>query len=285
MQSNFRSKLQDIINSSFSEKLLNKSQTNLLIYPESTINNGLKTSYSSSKYNNLSSNYYSKNTENFKDKLNRSYTELGIIRKPKNDSSNKKYIFDNIDNSISYYFGNDYINDFDYENVFNNINRRNKKETNNILHGNIINNNLFNINKLNCNKLKRQNSSNNFQLRKKIYNFTNELRYNSNLNTLLLNKPISRVNKNIGTYSSPFSNGRTNNLIKGNKISKLFNYDTNSLFKNQNFTSFDSFGSYYNNNRKINNLILKNDKNYEVNQYLNGFNINNYKGRNIYKNY
>ena len=94
------------------------------------------------------------------------------------------------------------------------------------------------------NILKRQNSSNNFQLRKKIYNFTNELRYNSNLNTLLLNKPISRVNKNIGTYSSPFSNGRTNNLIKGNKISKLFNYGSNYSFKNPNFNSFDSFGTF-----------------------------------------
>ena len=84
MQSNFRSKLQDIINSSFSEKILNKSQSNLLIYPESNINNELKTSYSLPKYNNLSSNYYSTSNENFKDKLNRSYTELGIIRKPKN---------------------------------------------------------------------------------------------------------------------------------------------------------------------------------------------------------
>ena len=285
MKSNFRSKLQDIINSSFSEKILNKSQSNLLIYPESTINNGLKTSYSSPKYNNLSSNYYSKSSENFKDKLNRSYTELGIIRKPKNDSSNKKYIFDNIDNSISYYFGNDYINDFNYENVFNNINRRNKRETNSILQGNNLNSNLFNNNKKSYNILKRQNSSNNFQLRKKIFNFTNELRQNSNLNNLLLNKPISRVNKNIGTYTSPFSNGRINNLIKGNKISKLFNHDPNSLYKNHNFTSFDSFGSFYNNNRKINNLILKNDKNYEIKQYLNGFNMNNYKGRNIYKNY
>ena len=285
MKSNFRSKLQDIINSSFSEKILNKSQSNLLIYPKSNINNELKTSYSLPKYNNLSSNYYSTSNENFKDKLNRSYTELGIIRKPKNDSSNKKYIFDNIDNSISYYFGNDYKNDFNYENVFNNINRRNKRETNNILHGNNNNNDLFNTNKISNNILKRQNSSNNFQLRKKIFNFTNELRQNSNLNYLLLNKPISRVNKNIGTYSSPFSNGRINNLIKGNKISKLFNYGSNYSFKNPNFNSFDSFGNFFNNNRKINNLILKNDKNYEVNQYLNGFNINNYKGRNIYKNY
>ena len=296
MNSYFRSTLNDIINSSYSEKRLTKSKSNnLLTNPH--LEKRLKTSYSTPKYNNVINSYnYISNKENIQDKLNRSFTELGIVRKPKINSSNKKSIFDNINNTIYNYFGQNYKQYVDYENILNNINRKNKKEINNIL----FRNNRYNIglnDKENClytlnNKnnyfLKRENTlnGNTFQIKKKIFYYTNEIRDNSNPNTSLLNRPISTFKKNISSYSSPFYNGRVNNLVKG-EISKLFDYNNSKTFFDG-IRTFDFFGNNFYKKNKYNNFGLKktNFNNREINNYLRGFNYNNNnKGRNVFKDF
>ena len=72
MKTNFRSKLHDIINTSFSENTLNKSQKNILLDTDPYLNKRIKTSSSTPKYKNiLNSNNFktSSNKENIQDML------------------------------------------------------------------------------------------------------------------------------------------------------------------------------------------------------------------------
>ena len=109
---------------------------------------------------------------------------------------------------------------------------------------------------------------------KKIFYYTNEIRDNSNPNTSLLNRPISTIKKNISSYSSPFYNGRVNNLVKG-EISKLFDYNNSKTFFDD-IRTFDFFGNNFYKKNKYNNFGLKKDNfnNREINNYLRGFNYN-----------
>ena len=109
---------------------------------------------------------------------------------------------------------------------------------------------------------------------KKIFYYTNEIRDNSNPNTSLLNRPISIMQQNISSYSSPFYNSRANNLVKG-EISKLFDYNNWKTFFDG-IRTFVFFGNNFYKKNKYNNFGLKKDNfnNREINNYLRGFNYN-----------
>ena len=162
MEKTFKTKIYDIFNSSFTEKIINKSQNNILTETDLYIEKRLKKSNSNSKYNKIleESNFKNSasNKENIQDLLNKSFGELGI-KKKSNYKETKNY-FDNISNSTFNYFGNNYyINDMNYNNIFNNINKRNKKKKKEILLGRNKSKetNLFNNNK----------KDNSYQLKKK----------------------------------------------------------------------------------------------------------------------
>ena len=216
MEKTFKTKIYDIFNSSFTEKIINKSQNNILTETDLYIEKRLKKSNSNSKYNKIleESNFKNSasNKENIQDLLNKSFGELRI-KKKSNYKETKNY-FDNISNSTFNYFGNNYyINDINYNNIFNNINKRNKKKKKEILLGRNKSKetNLFNNNK----------KDNSYQLKKKIFNLTNEIKTDSNINyKSYINKPISNL-ENYNYYNTIISERKMNNLTKGD-VSKLY---------------------------------------------------------------
>jgi hypothetical protein len=283
MKTNFRSKLHDIINTSFSENTLNKSQKNILLDTDPYLNKRIKTSSSTPKYKNiLNSNNFkiSSNKENIQDMLNRSFTELGIKRKTKVDSSSKKSIFDDVHNDTIDFIGENTLKkNYDYDSIIHNIKINNRKKTKNFLLG-MNNNNEFNSKYYNNNNkiITNKNSfSNNYQLKKKIFNFANELKNEYNYNSLsFVNKPVSTI-QNDFSYSSPFNNGRINNLTKGNNISKIYDNDNslqlNNRSVNKNKTIDVGFNNSRNHNKYFSNYNLKKEKKEDLIEYMKGFNL------------
>ena len=313
MKTNFRSKLHDIINTSFSENTLNKSQKNIFLETDSYLDKRIKTSNSQPKYNNILNSYnynnLNSNKENIQDMLNRSYSELGIKRKIKVDSSSKKSIFDDIQNDTIDFIGErNSTKPFNYESIIHNIKKNNKKKTKNILLGinnndsnftyhktnyninNNINNNYNNSYKNNIysNKIlfTPKNSINNYQLKKKIFNFANELKNDFNSNSIsYINRPVTTIQNNFITYSSPFNNGRTNNLTKGNNISKIYDNDNSFQLNNRNINKNKTidvgFINSRNQNKYFSNYNLKKEKKEDLIEYMKGFN---YGRKNIINN-
>ena len=85
MEKTFKTKIYDIFNSSFTEKIINKSQNNILTETDLCIEKRLKKSNSNSKYNKIleESNFKNSasNKENIQDLLNKSFGELRIKKK------------------------------------------------------------------------------------------------------------------------------------------------------------------------------------------------------------
>ena len=310
MKTNFRSKLHDIINTSFSENTLNKSQKNMFLETDSYLDKRIKTSNSQPKYKNILNsfnyNYSNSNKENIQDMLNRSYSELGIKRKIKVDSSSKKSIFDDIQNDTIDFIGErNSTKPFNYDSIIHNIKKNNRKKTKNILLG--INNNDCNITYQNTNNNNNnnhynntynnniysnkvlfipKNPINNYQLKKKIFNFANELKNDFYSNSIsYINRPISTVQNNFITYSSPFNNGRINNLTKGNNISKIYDNDNslklNNISINKNKTIDVGFNNSKNHNKYFSKYNLKKEKKEDLIEYMKGFN---YGRKNIINN-
>jgi hypothetical protein len=293
MKTNFRSKLHDIINTSFSENTLNKSQKNIFLETDSYLDKRIKTSNSQPKYNNILNSYnynnLNSNKENIQDMLNRSFTELGIKRKPKVDSSSKKSIFDDVHNDTIDFIGENTLKkNYDYDSIIHNIKINNRKKTKNFLLG-MNNNNEFNSKYYNNNNkiITNKNSfSNNYQLKKKIFNFANELKNDFNSNSIsYINRPVTTIQNNFITYSSPFNNGRTNNLTKGNNISKIYDNDNslqlNNRSVNKNKTIDVGFNNSRNHNKYFSNYNLKKEKKEDLIEYMKGFN---YGRKNIINN-
>jgi hypothetical protein len=286
MKTNFRSKLHDIINTSFSENTLNKSQKNILLDTDPYLNKRIKTSSSTPKYKNiLNSNNFktSSNKENIQDMLNRSFTELGIKRKPKVDSSSKKSIFDDVHNDTIDFIGENTLKkNYDYDSIIHNIKINNRKKTKNFLLG-MNNNNEFNSKYYNNNNkiITNKNSfSNNYQLKKKIFNFANELKNEYNYNSLsFVNKPVSTI-QNDFSYSSPFNNGRINNLTKGKYISNLFNND-NLYQKNHRNNKIIGFNKDMKHNKHYSSYNLNKEKKEDLLEYMEGFS---YQRKNMFNN-
>ena len=301
MKTNFRSKLHDIINTSFSENTLNKSQKNIFIETDSYLDKKIKTSNSQPKYKNILNSYNynnsNSNKENIQDILNRSFSELGIKRKQKIDTSSKKSIFDDIQNDTIDYIGErNSTKSFNYESIIHNIKKNNRKKTKNILLG--FNNNDFNFSYQNSNYNNNnnynntynnniysnkvlfipKNSNNNYQLKKKLFNFANELKNEFNSNSVsYINRPVSTIQNNFITYSSPFNNGRINNLTKGNNISKIYDNDNslqlNNRSVNKNKTIDVGLNNSRNHNKYFSNYNLKKEKKEDLIEYMKGFNL------------
>ncbi len=301
MKTNFRSKLHDIINTSFSENTLNKSQKNIFIETDSYLDKKIKTSNSQPKYKNILNSYNynnsNSNKENIQDILNRSFSELGIKRKQKIDTSSKKSIFDDIQNDTIDFIGErNSTKPFNYESIIHNIKKNNRKKTKNILLG--FNNNDFNFSYQNSNYNNNnnynntynnniysnkvlfipKNSNNNYQLKKKLFNFANELKNEFNSNSVsYINRPVSTIQNNFITYSSPFNNGRINNLTKGNNISKIYDNDNslqlNNRSVNKNKTIDVGFNNSRNHNKYFSNYNLKKEKKEDLIEYMKGFNL------------
>lgn len=286
MKTNFRSKLHDIINTSFSENTLNKSQKNILLDTDPYLNKRIKTSSSTPKYKNiLNSNNFktSSNKENIQDMLNRSFTELGIKRKPKVDSSSKKSIFDDVHNDTIDFIGENTLKkNYDYDSIIHNIKINNRKKTKNFLLGMNINNEFNSKYYKNNNKIitNKNSFSNNYQLKKKIFNFANELKNEYNYNSLsFVNKPVSTI-QNDFSYSSPFNNGRINNLTKGKYISNLFNND-NSYQKNHRNNKIIGFNKDMKHNKHYSSYNLNKEKKEDLLEYMEGFS---YQRKNMFNN-
>ena len=302
MKTNFRSKLHDIINTSFSENTLNKSQKNIFLETDSYLDKRIKTSNSQPKYKNILNsfnyNYSNSNKENIQDMLNRSFSELGIKRKKKVDTLSKKSIFDDIQNDTIDFIGErNSTKSFNYDSIIHNIKKNNRKKTKNILLG--INNNDCNITYQNTNNNNNnnhynntynnniysnkvlfipKNPINNYQLKKKIFNFANELKNDFYSNSIsYINRPISTVQNNFITYSSPFNNGRINNLTKGNNISKIYDNDNslqlNNRSVNKNKTIDVGLNNSKNHNKYFSNYNLKKEKKEDLIEYMKGFNV------------
>jgi hypothetical protein len=301
MKTNFRSKLHDIINTSFSENTLNKSQKNIFIETDSYLDKKIKTSNSQPKYKNILNSYNynnsNSNKENIQDILNRSFSELGIKRKQKIDTSSKKSIFDDIQNDTIDFIGErNSTKSFNYESIIHNIKKNNRKKTKNILLG--FNNNDFNFSYQNSNYNNNnnynntynnniysnkvlfipKNSNNNYQLKKKLFNFANELKNEFNSNSVsYINRPVSTIQNNFITYSSPFNNGRINNLTKGNNISKIYDNDNslqlNNRSVNKNKTIDVGLNNSRNHNKYFSNYNLKKEKKEDLIEYMKGFNL------------
>ena len=301
MKTNFRSKLHDIINTSFSENTLNKSQKNIFIETDSYLDKKIKTSNSQPKYKNILNsfnyNYSNSNKENIQDMLNRSFSELGIKRKKKVDTLSKKSIFDDIQNDTIDFIGErNSTKSFNYESIIHNIKKNNRKKTKNILLG--FNNNDFNFSYQNSNYNNNnnynntynnniysnkvlfipKNSNNNYQLKKKLFNFANELKNEFNSNSVsYINRPVSTIQNNFITYSSPFNNGRINNLTKGNNISKIYDNDNslqlNNRSVNKNKTIDVGLNNSRNHNKYFSNYNLKKEKKEDLIEYMKGFNL------------
>ena len=287
MKTNFRSKLHDIINTSFSENTLNKSQKNIFLETDSYLDKRIKTSNSQPKYNNILNSYnynnLNSNKENIQDMLNRSFTELGIKRKPKVDSSSKKSIFDDVHNDTIDFIGENTLKkNYDYDSIIHNIKINNRKKTKNFLLG-MNNNNEFNSKYYNNNNkiITNKNSfSNNYQLKKKIFNFANELKNEYNYNSLsFVNKPVSTI-QNDFSYSSPFNNGRINNLTKGKYISNLFNND-NLYQKNHRNNKIIGFNKDMKHNKHYSSYNLNKEKKEDLLEYMEGFS---YQRKNMFNN-
>ena len=301
MKTNFRSKLHDIINTSFSENTLNKSQKNIFIETDSYLDKKIKTSNSQPKYKNILNSYNynnsNSNKENIQDILNRSFSELGIKRKQKIDTSSKKSIFDDIQNDTIDFIGErNSTKSFNYESIIHNIKKNNRKKTKNILLG--FNNNDFNFSYQNSNYNNNnnynntynnniysnkvlfipKNSNNNYQLKKKLFNFANELKNEFNSNSVsYINRPVTTIQNNFITYSSPFNNGRINNLTKGNNISKIYDNDNslqlNNRSVNKNKTIDVGLNNSRNHNKYFSNYNLKKEKKEDLIEYMKGFNL------------
>ena len=301
MKTNFRSKLHDIINTSFSENTLNKSQKNIFIETDSYLDKKIKTSNSQPKYKNILNSYNynnsNSNKENIQDILNRSFSELGIKRKQKIDTSSKKSIFDDIQNDTIDFIGErNSTKSFNYESIIHNIKKNNRKKIKNILLG--FNNNDFNFSYQNSNYNNNnnynntynnniysnkvlfipKNSNNNYQLKKKLFNFANELKNEFNSNSVsYINRPVSTIQNNFITYSSPFNNGRINNLTKGNNISKIYDNDNslqlNNRSVNKNKTIDVGLNNSRNHNKYFSNYNLKKEKKEDLIEYMKGFNL------------
>ena len=111
-----------------------------------------------------------------------------------------------------------------------------------------------------------------------LFNFANELKNEFNSNSVsYINRPVSTIQNNFITYSSPFNNGRINNLTKGNNISKIYDNDNslqlNNRSVNKNKTIDVGLNNSRNHNKYFSNYNLKKEKKEDLIEYMKGFNL------------
>jgi hypothetical protein len=241
MNAKVKSKLLDIFNSSFSENNnLNKSQNNITLDAD-ILERKIKNSSSLPKFPQYNYVNRSLKKDKIKDILNKSLTELGF-----SNSRNTKSYFDNINTTTEKYFGGKkqivvIHKEFDYDNFINKMDEKRKKNNNDIFnYNNEFNNNNI-INKYSIRKNNNNNNNNtniNNNLRKKICAFVNELQIENPLKgKSIMNRPMTSFdnNYNNGNYSSPFYQGRINNLTRSN-FSNVFNFNPSSSSNKFNYS-------------------------------------------------
>ena len=214
MNSNFKSKVENLINSNFSNTRNEGCRKNLF-----NLNfRSLRNSYSSSKLRTISYDNNNNNTDkkqNNKDTISNYQIDFSL------QSTNNKY-----------------------DNNYKEKKLRKNNSLKNIVFSNKMNNNFkINLDTLNReinnsfnpynkpNKFKYKNNGKN--IKEKIFDFTNELKTNNSF----VNRPITNYsnNLNLNEYLSPLNKGKIKNLSRGKSITNLFNDNKNDFFKQ--FTS------------------------------------------------
>ena len=235
MNSNFKSKVENLINSNFSNTRNEGCRKNLF-----NLNfRSLRNSYSSSKLRTISYDNNNNNTDkkqNNKDtisnyqidfslqSINNKYDNNYKEKKLRKNNSLKNIVFSNKMNN-NFKINLDTLNR-EINNSFNPYNKPNKF--------NIGNSNQEDIHhKIEdlTNELKKKNNGKN--IKEKIFDFTNELKTNNSF----VNRPITNYsnNLNLNEYLSPLNKGKIKNLSRGKSITNLFNDNKNDFFKQ--FTS------------------------------------------------
>ncbi len=240
MNAKVKSKLLDIFNSSFTENNnLNKSQNNITLDTD-ILERKIKNSSSLPKFPQYNYVNRSLKKDKIKDILNKSLTELGF-----SNSRNTKSYFDNINTTTEKYFGGKKQivvthKEFDYNNFINKMDEKRKKNNNDIFNYNneFNNNNIINKYSIRKNNNNNNNTNINNNLRKKICAFVNELQIENPLKgKSIMNRPMATFdnNYNNGNYSSPFYQGRINNLTRSN-FSNVFNFNPSSSSNKFNYS-------------------------------------------------
>lgn len=246
MNSKFKYKLFDIVNSSLYENSIRKSENNIFTSNDIIIQRRIQTSYSSPKYKNNKSYFDKKRKDDIKEMINKSLNDLGI-----NDIKklNKKSLFDDIQTTINKKLIVPH-KEFDYEKFFSKINdkkKRQKEKKNKFLnnHSNIQFNQINNI---------FQNYKDNGRLMRKISDLKSEMKNN----TLFLEKSnkINLENNNLSQKN--LVNNRFLNLSKENLNPK----NNNILWYNElsSYHRFKNYSSINNNYKKPKSLKYSYDK-------------------------
>lgn len=214
MNSNFKSKVENLINSNFSNTRNEGCRKNLF-----NLNfRSLRNSYSSSKLRTISYDNNNNNTDkkqNNKDTISNYQIDFSL------QSTNNKYDNNYKEKKLR---KNNSLKTIVFSNKMNNNFKINLDTLNREI------NNSFNpYNK--PNKFKYKNNGKN--IKEKIFDFTNELKTNNSF----VNRPITNYsnNLNLNEYLSPLNKGKIKNLSRGKSITNLFNDNKNDFFKQ--FTS------------------------------------------------
>ena len=206
---NFISKLENLINSSYSDNLnpLIKSNNDFDLYQQKK----LHSSYSTPKYLNSKNSTLSINTSGKKD----NFLYNSINSNYNNNTVNSKKQLKRI-NYLS-----------PHSKSFSTLKKMIEENPNKVLKKGLINP---------YNKPNKFNIGNNNQedIQHKIEDLTNELKKNNGFS--YINRPVSSVkfNVNFNNYPSPFQKNRLKNLIKAETVNKLFNNSNDDFFKSNN---------------------------------------------------
>ncbi len=220
---NFISKLENLINSSYSDNLnpLIKSNNEFDLYQQKK----LQSSYSTPKY------------------LNSKNSTLSINTSGKKENFLYNSINSNFNNTVNSKQQTKRINFLSpHSKSFSTLKKMIEESPNKILKKGIINP---------YNKPNKFNIGNNNQedIHHKIEDLTKELKKKNN-GISYINRPISSVkfNVNFNNYPSPFQKNRLKNLIKAETVNKLFNNSNDDFFKS-NKKEFNIFNK--NNNKPL----------------------------------
>lgn len=203
---NFLSKLENLINSSYSDNLnpLIKSNNDFDLYQQKK----LHSSYSTPKYLNSKNSTLSINTSGKKENF-----LFNSINTNFNNTVNSKTQLKRI-NFLS-----------PHSKSFSTLKKMIEESPNKIIKKGLINPynkpNKFNIG-----------NSNQEDIHHKIEDLTNELKKKNN-GVSYINRPVSSVkfNINFNSYPSPFQKNRLKNLIKAETVNKLFENSNDDFFK------------------------------------------------------
>ena len=205
---NFISKLENLINSSYSDNLnpLIKSNNEFDLYQQKK----LQSSYSTPKY------------------LNSKNSTLSINTSGKKENFLYNSINSNFNNTVNSKQQTKRINFLSpHSKSFSTLKKMIEESPNKIFKKGIINP---------YNKPNKFNIGNNNQedIQHKIEDLTNELKKNNGFS--YINRPVSSVkfNVNFNNYPSPFQKNRLKNLIKAETVNKLFNNSNDDFFKSNN---------------------------------------------------